>query len=256
MSQPLVLCYHAVSERWPAALSVTPTALESQLRFLVDRGYRGTTFSEAVAGRPSGKTVVVTFDDSYRSVLTQAKPILDRLGLVGTVFVPTSFAGKQDPMRWDGIDQWLEGQYREELTPMDWGELRELTSCDWEVGSHTCTHPRLTAIDDEALDQELRDSRAVLESHLEEPCRSIAYPYGDHDDRVVRATEAAGYTAAATLPERLDRPTPLRWPRVGIYHVDSQREFRLKVSPLVRRLRSSALARPAYKVRQALRTSA
>jgi molybdopterin biosynthesis enzyme len=27
----LVLCYHAVSERWPAALSVTPDAIEEQL---------------------------------------------------------------------------------------------------------------------------------------------------------------------------------------------------------------------------------
>ena len=231
MSEPLVLCYHAVSERWPAALSVTPKALASQLEFLVGRGYRGTTFSAAVAKPPAKKTFVITFDDSYRSVRALAAPILDRLGLVGTVFVPTSYTGKAEPMCWAGIDHWLDGPFAEELTPMAWGELRELASHGWEIGSHTCTHPRLTKVDDETLERELRVSRAELEQNLEARCRSIAYPYGDHDDRVVRATEAAGYEAAATLPERFDRAEPLRRPRVGIYHSDAERRVQTQGEP-------------------------
>ena len=34
MSDTIVLCYHAVSERWPAPLSVTPQAFASQLAFM------------------------------------------------------------------------------------------------------------------------------------------------------------------------------------------------------------------------------
>ena len=44
MGDPLVLCYHAVSERWPAPLSVTPDAFERQLRRLSRGGFRGVTF--------------------------------------------------------------------------------------------------------------------------------------------------------------------------------------------------------------------
>jgi hypothetical protein len=70
------------------------------------------------------------------------------------------------------------------------------------------------------------------------PCRSIAYPYGDVDARVIEATRAAGYELAAALPKRHGSRDPLDWPRVGVYHGDDLRRFKLKVSPLLRRLRS------------------
>src|SRR5690242_17980600 len=54
MPDVLVLCYHAVSPVWPAALSVTPAALERQLGRLLDRGYRATTFAHALSAPPPG----------------------------------------------------------------------------------------------------------------------------------------------------------------------------------------------------------
>jgi peptidoglycan/xylan/chitin deacetylase (PgdA/CDA1 family) len=233
----LVLCYHAVSERWEADLSVTPARLERQLGLLVSRGYTGATFTEATRSRASEKTLVVTFDDAYRSVAELAFPILLRLGLPGTVFAPTAFMGLAEPMSWPGIDIWLGGPHESELVPMSWDELAMLADSGWEVGSHTRTHPRLTEIDDDALSEELDASRADCELRIGR-CESLAYPYGDHDDRVVEASRRAGYTAACTLARRPVNPSPLRWPRIGIYPIDVERRFRLKVSPAVRWLRS------------------
>jgi peptidoglycan/xylan/chitin deacetylase (PgdA/CDA1 family) len=238
VSDVLTLCYHAVAERWPAALSVTAEALESQLRLLVDRGYRGATFSAAVEAPPGERTLAVTFDDAYRSVIERALPILEELGLPGTVFTVTSFAGTDEPMTWPGIDGWLGGPYEPELAPMSWEELGRLAESGWEVGSHTHTHPRLTTLGDAELAEELTHSRALCAERMGRPCRSLAYPYGDHDERVIVAAGRAGYTAAATLNARLFRLEPLRWPRVGVYHVDDLHRFRAKVSPSVRRLRS------------------
>ena len=48
----------------------------------------------------------------------------------------------------------------------------------------------------------------------------------------------AGYSAAAALTVS-ERPSPYRWPRVGVYHVDDDRSFRLKVSRPLRRLQRS-----------------
>ena len=154
MSDVLVLSYHAVSERWPAALSVTPTRLEEQLRLLVDRGYAGRTFTEAVRERDGGRVLAVTFDDGYRSVLELALPILSRLGLPGTVFVPTDFPGG-GPMAWPGIDGWLGTEHEHELQPLSWDELRRLQDAGWEIGSHACSHPHLTRLGDAELEREL-----------------------------------------------------------------------------------------------------
>lgn len=241
MRDAVVLCYHAVSPTWTAPLSVTPERLEWQLRRLVNRGYRGATFSQLVAGELDGNVVAVTFDDAFRSVLTQAAPILAGLDLVGTVFVPTAFPERGAPMAWPGIDHWLGGEFESELTPLSWSEIELLAARGWEIGSHTCSHPHLTQLDDERLEAELRDSQRECEQRLGRPCTSIAYPYGDYDERVVIATRRAGYACAATLPARLHPPRAHAWPRIGIYHGDGAGRYALKVSPPMRRLRGSAL---------------
>lgn len=239
MSDPLVLCYHAVSEKWPAGLSVTPERLERQLSGLLGRGYTGATFRDAVLGPTRSPTLAVTFDDAYRSVSELAAPILRELRIPGTVFVPTAYAGSEQPMSWPGIDQWIGGPHEAELVPMSWQELGRLADDGWEIGSHTRTHPRLPQIEGGALDEELAGSRAECEAQLSTPCTSLAYPFGDHDPRVVEATRAAGYTAAGALGGRVRSASAMQWPRVGIYHDDGDLRFGLKVSRSVRRLRAS-----------------
>jgi peptidoglycan/xylan/chitin deacetylase (PgdA/CDA1 family) len=241
VSDPLVLCYHAVSAGWDADLSVTPDALERQLGLLHERGYRGTTFEEAVTSPPARRTVAVTFDDAYRSVIRLARPLLDALGWPASVYVPTAFAGSERPMSWPGIDHWAESPQAHELVPMSWHELRELASTGWEVGSHTSTHPHLTQLDDSELDRELRESRSECEQQMGRACPTIAYPYGDVDDRVVAAARAAGYRHGGALPAKHHRPRPLEWPRIGVYHADGDLRFRLKASPLVGRMRAGRL---------------
>ena len=253
MSDLLVLCYHAVSERWPADLSITPANLAAQLDLLAARGFRGVTFTEAVLDRPAHKAVAITFDDAYRSVLELGEPILTRLGWPATVFVPTDFAGTERPLSWPGINQWADGEFERELMPMSWEELARLAALGWEIGSHTRSHPRLTALDDSALEEELRRSKSDCEERLGRACDAIAYPYGDHDLRVAEAARRAGYRAAGTLPSRMNAEDPLRWPRIGIYYGDGLRRFRTKVSPLVRGLRASRAWEAADRVRANLR---
>jgi hypothetical protein len=77
-----------------------------------------------------------------------------------------------------------------------------------------------------------------MEEGMGRPSRSIAYPYGDVDARVIEATRAAGYELGAALPKRHGSRDRLDWPRVGVYNRDDLRRFKLKVSPLLRRLRS------------------
>lgn len=237
----LVLCYHAVSADWDAPLAVTPEQLDAQLQYLADQGFRAVTFSDAVLGREKGKLVAITFDDGYRSVAQVAKPILDSHGMIGTVFVPTSFIGAERPMSWPGIDHWLDGPNADELTPMSWEEAEKLIGAGWEIGSHTCSHPQLTKLDDAQLRKELAESQLECERRLGISCESLAFPYGDVDERVSEAAMAAGYSAAAALSVRASQPSPYRWPRADVYRIDSGRSFRLKVSRPIRRLRRSRM---------------
>ena len=249
VSDRLVLCYHAISERWHADLCVSPERLEAQLLRLVERGYRGATFTDAVTGRPTGKTLAVTFDDAYRSVLELGLPLLSRLGLPATVFAPTAFVGSPRPACWPGVDRWVGGEHETELAVMSWEELEQLASAGWEIGSHTQTHPRLTSLGDSELAAELRGSLVECERRLGRPCVSLAYPYGDVDARVTRAAVDAGYAAGATLSVASNGGSPFWSPRVGVYHEDGMGRFSLKVSRSVRRLRSARSWRPRERQR-------
>ncbi len=236
----VVLCYHAVSEAWDSELAVTPAHLRCQLGLLARRGYRGATFAHALAAPARGRTLVVTFDDAYRSTLTAAAPVLRELGLPGTVFVPTDFAGRDGPMSWPGIDRWTAGPHRDELRCLDWDELRQLAAAGWEIGSHTCSHPRLPELAPARVAQELGASRAAIEAELRGPCRSLAYPYGAAGESVIAEAGAAGYSFAALLGDWPGRPRVLAWPRLGVYRGDAAWRFRLKLSPRVRGLHAAA----------------
>jgi peptidoglycan/xylan/chitin deacetylase (PgdA/CDA1 family) len=237
MTDTLVLCYHALSEDWPADLSARPGAFEEQIELMLSRGYRGSTFSDAVLSPQGGKTLVVTFDDAFRSVAELALPILERLGIPATIFAVSNFARRGEPLSWEGIEHWQDGPHAGELESLDWSELRDLQSRGWEVGSHTASHPHLTRLEPAELARELEESRSEVSAGTGRECRSIAYPYGALDSAVVEAAGAAGYRAGAALPARAHRSTELEWLRVGVYHGDDLARFKLKVSRAVRAAR-------------------
>jgi peptidoglycan/xylan/chitin deacetylase (PgdA/CDA1 family) len=251
MSDRLALCYHALSESWPAVLAVKPTRFERQLSWLTERGYRGVTFSDLVMDRGEGKRVAVTFDDGYSSVLSKAVPVLARLGWPATIFVPAALIGAGSPLAWLGTRQWLRTRHRGELEPLSWDELAALAAAGWEVGSHSLTHPYLTAIDAGALDYELALARLECEYRLRRACTTVAYPYGDVDDNVVLAARRAGYLTGAALAARGRPAHSLEWPRVGVYRGDDLRRFRMKVSRsgrLVQGTTAGAVARAFARV--------
>jgi peptidoglycan/xylan/chitin deacetylase (PgdA/CDA1 family) len=241
--RPLVLCYHAVSSTWPASLAVSEQALGDQLELLHRRRYVGLTFAEAERRRQDGslprRTVVVTFDDGYRSTL-RAVPVLERFGFPGTVFVVSGWVGSAEPMRWHGVDEWAEGAYRHELVSLTWDELAGLRARGWEVGSHTVTHPALLDLSDAALATELETSRAAISERLG-ACETIAYPYGKADRRVADAARAAGYVAACTLTTVHDVDEPFLRPRAGIYPTDTGWRARVKLSSAFAAARRSRL---------------
>lgn len=250
MSRTIALCYHGVSTDWAQSLVVTPSALAQQVGWYLRRGYRPVTVAEAAAvpSEGAGKRVVITFDDALRSVHARALPVLDRLGAIATVYAPTHYVTTGERMAWPEVARHLETEHAAELEPMTVAELADVAARGWEVGSHTRTHPWLPRLDDAALAAELGESKRELETLLDTPCRTLAYPFGAHDERVVRATAAAGYEAAVTLPARLPAwpraPRGLEkmtLPRLGVYDVDGWHRFRIKASAPVLAVRRTPL---------------
>ena len=226
--EPLVLCYHAVSDTWEHLLSVRPRALERQLKLMRARGYAAAPAADVLAGR--GRLFHVTFDDALRSV-ANALPILERLRVPGTVFACTAFAESGRALDVPELAREA-AAYPDELATMGWDELAELAERGIEVGSHTKTHAHLRELSDRELGAELRDSRERLEDVLRRSCRFLAFPYGEHDERVRAAARASGYDAAFALPGRSLPWDPFALPRIGIWRQTGLVRAFFKTSPV------------------------
>ncbi|MDX6414050.1 MAG: hypothetical protein QOH23_1460 [Gaiellaceae bacterium] len=190
---PLVLCYHAVSPTWEHRLCIQPGLLLRQVRALSRL-----------------RKVHVTFDDAFRSSST-VFPALQRLGVSIEIFVCTSYAREGASL---AIPE-LAGDDPAELATMSWEELRGHAERGSSIGSHAVSHPHLTRLSDAKLREELEDSKAQIETELGRPCPDLAYPYGEHDERVRAAARRAGYQRAYAL--RGSRRDPYALPRVDLY---------------------------------------
>jgi peptidoglycan/xylan/chitin deacetylase (PgdA/CDA1 family) len=176
----LVLCYHAVSPTWEHRLCIQPDLLLRQVRTL-SRFWN----------------IHATFDDAFRSAATVFPP-LERLGVSIEIFVCTRYARAGAPL---SIPE-LAGDDPAQLATMNWDELREHADRGVRIGSHAVSHPHLTRLSDAELRRELEDSKTEIEAELGRLCRELAYPYGEHDERVRAGARSAGYERAYALRGR------------------------------------------------------
>ena len=234
-----VIVYHAIGSvprsapHWNAF--VPPERFAAQMAFLAER--RRVVDLDALlepAGAPGPPRVAITFDDGYRDVLEHAVPVLRRLGLPATFFVPTQWIGADSG--WDHVP----------LEIMTGDELVELASTGFAVESHGHAHIDYARSDPQAVRADVRASVERLSELLGRPPRYLAYPYG-------RATaEAAAEAARLGLRGAfsLDRPQPVSGafavPRVSVVPADTRPLFALKTAGRYIGWRHSAPVRAAY----------
>jgi peptidoglycan/xylan/chitin deacetylase (PgdA/CDA1 family) len=129
------------------------------------------------------------------------------------------------------IDDWKH-RYANELAhgaslhsrPITWPQIIEMAASGVAFGSHTVSHPNLTRLTDEDLHRELTDSKLALESKLQKPIDTIAYPIGTpsaFNSRVISAAREHSFkigltyvSGANVIP--IDNPLELHRHGVGL----------------------------------------
>lgn len=169
-----ILMYHSISKKdegglWGYYRTVTtPEVFASHMRYLHDNEYSTISLPAAVklleAGGSTNKFVVITFDDGFCDFHRYAFPELARWGFIATVFLPAAYIGHV-PRKFKD---------KECLT---WRQIRDLRGSNIYFGSHTVTHPQLTALKLSEVAAEILDSKRTIENELAESIDSFAYPF-------------------------------------------------------------------------------
>ena len=125
------------------------------------------------------KTVVsLTFDDAYEDQWQYAVPLLRSNDMNATFYVITADS---------------DGPY---LCCMSWAQLRTLRGEGDDIGSHTLSHPKLTALTTARVTQQICGSRTdMLRNGINDP-ESFAYPYGSYNKANERVVARCGFTNA------------------------------------------------------------
>jgi peptidoglycan/xylan/chitin deacetylase (PgdA/CDA1 family) len=125
------------------------------------------------------KTIIITIDDGFEDIYTNAFPLLNYYKIKTTIFIITNTLDRKGVLSVPMIKEMINSR---------------LIS----IGSHTINHKNLTKLDTERLKYELKESKNYLEKIFHVSVNSLAYPFGSYDKRVIKETIVSGYKNAVT----------------------------------------------------------
>jgi peptidoglycan/xylan/chitin deacetylase (PgdA/CDA1 family) len=187
-----ILCYHNLGVESKGRLLLAVSKFEEQMRYLKANGYRVVSLADFVEFTRLGRqlpqrSVVLTFDDGYKSFMQYAYPVLKELGFTATLFVYTDYVGAG-------------------RNALSWQDLKELTAAGFDVEAHSKTHGDLRRAAGETDAQYARRMRGELglpqelfQRNLGRPRPIIAFPYGSWDESLLGKLGEYGYVAGFSV---------------------------------------------------------
>ncbi len=236
-----LLTFHSIDDDG-SVLSFAPSALRGLLRGIRESGHAVVSLRTLLAEPSVPNRVALSFDDGFRSVHSEALPILREAGATATLFLTTGHLGGEND--WPSQPSWAP-----RLAMLGWPEVAELVQAGWEIQSHTVHHPDLRTYADSAIRAELAAADAAIARASGRQPDCFAYPYGRHDARVAAIAGERYAHIVTTQLAPLDGRSPESLRRHGIPRLDSYylRDARLQRSFGSRRMRAYLAARAALR---------
>ena len=222
-AQVAFLAYHDFSPEGRATDMIIPTELfRRQMESLARSDIAVICIGDFLAWRRGeanipDPSVVITIDDGWRSVYTEAFPVLREFGFPFTLFLYTDY---------------VESGSRS----LDIAMIEEMMAAGATIGSHSQSHPYAADIraamdeGDEAfenfLQAEMVDSAVKLGEWFGRPPLTYAYPGGIYNEAMFPFGEKAGYEAMFTVnPAKVTWETPMEELHRYVIHGDDESTF-------------------------------
>lgn len=205
----IILAYHHLTEDEPQSGAELEVAkFKEQMEFLYENNYNTLSFKELREYHSKGhfpaNSIVITFDDGYRSFYTKAYPVLKEYGFNASVFPIVSLTpGLEKKEVW--IDH---------LSFSDMREMKPELIC---FGSHTYDLHYYTEEDKpaimqkseesekeykERIERDLRVSKDLLEMQTDQEIYALAWPYGVETDDARKIALELEYKLLFTIEEK------------------------------------------------------
>ena len=185
-----VLIYHRFGENKYPTTNIALDRFNEQLEFLKNNNYQVIPLEQLIHSLKGGlqlpdRAVVITVDDGYRSVYTEAWPVLKQYDYPFTVFV---YAKATENKHWNY---------------MTWDQIKEMKVAGVDFQNHGFAHDHMAFKPPEMnLDEyrawiraDLAVSTKILSEELNERPRFFAVPYGEYSKTILDEIRSFGYEA-------------------------------------------------------------
>lgn len=205
-SRVAVLGYHDFSETLPeTAMRIRTSKFRKQMETLRQLGLTVISQDDFAAWKRGEreipeKSVLLTFDDGWKSVHTEAFPILKEFGFPYTLYLYKNY---------------IDGGSKALTTAM----IQEMIRAGATIGSHSISHPYPATVKahlkkgpdayDAFLRKEMGESKRFLESKFRVTAGTYAYPGGFLTEEMKAIGSEFGYTQLFTVkPGKVTRESP------------------------------------------------
>jgi peptidoglycan/xylan/chitin deacetylase (PgdA/CDA1 family) len=214
-----ILMYHYIRQPPPMRadligykLSVSPADFAAQVDSLSANGYHTVDLNDIrayFAGKeplPS-RPVVLTFDDGYADLFTNAFPILAKHHFKAVAYIVSGFVNQPGYVSSD--------------------QVLQLDHNGIEIASHTVDHPDLARTSAGWAMHELVESKRWLEQLVGHPVIDFAYPSGKFNPQLMAEVQRVGYDSAVTTMYSVEHSLADRymWTRVRVGGGESMDDF-------------------------------
>ncbi len=190
-----VLVYHNFSNKKSDKTAVGQDEFEAQMKYLKQNGFHVVSIDKLLnfidyKEQLPEKSIVITFDDAWRSIFDIALPILIKYNFPATFFIYTDFIGGGKAMTWKQIET--------------------LSKIGFDIQCQTRTHRNLAAPKKnesfkeyfKSIEMEIGYPKKLLKKKLNIDCKYLAYPYGETNNLVIALLKKYGYRAAFTIDRK------------------------------------------------------
>ncbi len=202
-----VIGYHDIGEGLPeTAMRIHTSKFRKQMEAIRLLGIKVITLDEFIAWKKGEtpipeKSILITFDDGWKSVYTDAFPVLKEFGFPFTIFLYKNYI--------DGGGKALTTRMIQEM----------LNAGGLSIGSHSVSHPYPMTVKsyrkkganafDAYLRKEMGESKRYIESKFPVKANTYAYPGGFYTEEMLKLGDEFGYDCLFTvLPGKIKRAQP------------------------------------------------
>jgi peptidoglycan/xylan/chitin deacetylase (PgdA/CDA1 family) len=193
-------------------LPETLGCFEANLHFL-KRSTNVVSLDDFFLGTLSSQKIntVITFDDGYKSWVSDAVPILQKLELPATFFVSSGFVGlsKKEEAEFIRSNLFTKLGPRGITGSLSYEDVRRITEEGFTVGGHTLDHCDLADLRDRVqVGYEIGEDKLRLERITGRKVEYFSYPSGAYQNPAIDLIEVlreAGYKGAVTTQSGFNR---------------------------------------------------